>query len=300
MILITGSRGFIGSALKIKLMDLHFDIIEVNSQNNGINNPKIFEGLLSQDITHVFHLAGKTFIPESWKMPATYYTTNVFGTQNVLEFCRKNKASLTFVSAYIYGNPETLPIREDNAIRPNNPYAQSKYLAEQLCEFYAREFDLKINVIRPFNAYGIGQDKRFLIPSIINQALHEDSIKLHDLSPKRDYVYLSDLVNALICSMLFIDNVSVYNIGSGNSISVKNIVDAVQNLLGTDKPTISEGILRKNEVYETVADITRANIELNWYPKYSFSEGLKQILEHELKIISEMKTDSPFTKIKSF
>lgn len=177
MILITGSRGFIGHALKPKLKDLHFDIIEVNSQNGGINNPKRFEGLLSQDITHVFHLAGKTFIPESWKTPANFFTTNVFGTQNVLEFCRKKKASLTFVSAYIYGNPEMLPIREDNAICPNNPYAQSKYLAEQLCQFYAREFDLKVNIIRPFNAYGIGQDKRFLIPSIINR--HYIKIQLY-------------------------------------------------------------------------------------------------------------------------
>lgn len=300
MILITGSRGFIGHALKAKLKDLNFDIIEVNSQNGGINNSKTFEGLLSHNITHIFHLAGKTFIPESWKVPANFFTTNVFGTQNVLEFCRKKNISLTFVSAYIYGNPETLPIREDNAICPNNPYAQSKYLAEQFCQFYTREFDLKVNIIRPFNAYGIGQDKRFLIPSIINQALHKDSIKLHDLSPKRDYVYLSDLVDALVCSMTFIDNVSVYNIGSGYSIGVKDIVSNVQRLLGTDKPVISEGILRKNEIYEIVADITRANRELNWYPKHSFSQGLKQIIEYELKTISEMKTDAQCIKIGNF
>ncbi|MBE7445045.1 MAG: NAD-dependent epimerase/dehydratase family protein [Planctomycetia bacterium] len=287
MILITGSRGFIGSALKAKLINLHFDIIEVNSQKGGINNPKTFEGLLSQDITHVFHLAGKTFVPDSWKIPDTYFTTNVFGTQNVLEFCRKYKISLTFVSAYVYGKPETLPIAENCTIRPNNPYAQSKYLAEHLCRFYAQEFNLKVNIIRPFNAYGIGQDKRFLIPSIINQALHDNAIILHDLSPKRDYIYLSDLIDALILSMTYIQNASVYNIGSGNSISVKDIVSTVQKILGTDKPVISKEMPRKNEIFNIIADITKANKELNWYPRHSFRDGLKQIVEYELTYLKK-------------
>lgn len=283
-VLLTGSTGFIGSALKSKLSDLNFGIVEINSEKGGVTNTEIFDGLLSKDITHVFHLAGKTFVPESWEQPSIYYKVNVSGTQNVLEYCRKNKANLIYISAYLYGQPDKLPVAEDSSVRPNNPYAHSKYLAEQLCEFYSREFDVKINIIRPFNAYGIGQSKNFLISSIIDQAMYDDEIKVKDLFPKRDYVYLSDLVEALICSMTFNDGISVYNIGSGYSISVKGVVDVVQEILGTNKPVISDGIPRKNEINNVIADITKANTELNWYPRYSFYDGIKQIIDNELII----------------
>jgi nucleoside-diphosphate-sugar epimerase len=281
-VLLTGATGFIGSALKLKLNDLNFNVVEINSANGGITNSEIFNGLLSHDFTHVFHLAGKTFVPESWERPSLYIKVNVYGTQNVLEFCRKKGLSLTFVSAYLYGRPEILPIAEGSRIWPNNPYAHSKYLAEQLCEFYSKEFDLKVNIIRPFNAYGIGQDKRFLIPSIINQALNEDRIRLKDLAPRRDYVYLEDLVDGLICSLACKEKYSVYNMGSGDSISVKGVVDVVQEILGTKKPVISDGKPRKNEIDNVIADTTRANTELKWYPKYSFHDGIKEIIDHGL------------------
>jgi nucleoside-diphosphate-sugar epimerase len=285
-LLLTGSTGFIGSTLKSKLMEHGFDIAEINSGNGGVTNPETFEGLWSQSVAHVFHLAGRTFVPESWETPATYTKINVYGTQNVLEFCRKKGVSLTFVSTYLYGRPDSLPVAEDSPIRPNNPYAHSKYLAEQLCSFYAREFHLRVNIIRPFNAYGIGQDRRYLIPSVIDQALHGEAIRVADLSPKRDYVHVEDLVDALICSMTHKGKSSVYNIGSGSSISVQGVVDIVQEILGTDKPVISRGSIRKNEIHDVIADTTRARTELNWYPKYSFYQGIKQIIENEAIINS--------------
>lgn len=121
-VLLTGSTGFIGSALKSKLSDLNFGIVEINSEKGGVTNTEIFDGLLSKDITHVFHLAGKTFVPESWEKPTIYYKVNVSGTQNVLEYCRKNKANLIYISAYLYGQPDKLPVAEDSPVRPNNPY----------------------------------------------------------------------------------------------------------------------------------------------------------------------------------
>ncbi len=285
MLLLTGSSGFIGSALKSRLRELSFDIVETCSENGGVTNPETFFPLLFQDVTHVFHLGGKTFVPESWEEQAAYFRTNVSGTQNVLELCRKTQAGLTFVSAYLYGQPDTLPVSESSPIRPNNPYAQSKHLAEQLCGFYAREYGVKVNIIRPFNVYGPGQDKRFLIPSIIEQALAAPTIKLKDLSPKRDYVYLDDLLDALVLTMSCTDSLSVYNIGSGYSISVRGVVDAVQEVLETDKPVVSEQITRRNEMDDVIADITRANTELNWYPKRSFHEGIRRIIQHEQRKI---------------
>lgn len=281
-LLLTGSTGFIGSTLKLKLRELGFDIVEINSANGGVTNPGVFDGLWSEGISHVFHLAGRTFVPESWETPAVYTKINVYGTQNVLEFCRKKGVSMTFVSTYLYGRPDSLPISEDSPLRPNNPYAHSKYLAEQLCAFYAREFNVRVNIIRPFNAFGIGQDRRYLIPSVINQALAGDAIRVTDLVPRRDYIYVEDLVDALICSMTHKEKSSVYNIGSGFSMSVQGVIDVVQEILGTDKPVVSGGNVRRNEINDVIADTTRAHTELNWYPKYSFYEGIKQIIENEM------------------
>ena len=99
----------------------------------------------------------------------------------------------------MYGIPKKLPVSEDDDILPNNPYAHSKYLAEQLCEFYAKEFKLKITIIRPFNVYGIGQKEEFLMPLIIKQVLNDETIKVQNINPKRDYIYLDNLINAFNC-----------------------------------------------------------------------------------------------------
>lgn len=286
-ILLTGATGFLGKALKKRLEGKNYNVIGTDSRHGDIADKKTFEIFRPENISHVFHLAGKTFVPDSWIDPASFYKINVMGTENVLEYCRKKNAPLTFVSAYIYGQPKTLPISEDHEIIPDNAYAHSKYLAEQLCLFYSREFDVKVNIIRPFNAYGIGQNNKFLIPSIIDQALNMDSIRLKDLSPKRDYIYLDDLIDALIFSISSKNSISVYNIGSGYSISVQGVVDVVQEILGTDKPVISEETTRKNEIHDVIADITRANTELNWYPRYSFYDGIKQIISYERENLAD-------------
>lgn len=281
MILITGASGFIGRALTNKLSLLNHEIIEINSKGGGVTNKKIIDALLHEDITYVFHLAGKTFVPESWQKPYDFYSLNVSGTLNVLEFCKKKDVGLTYISSYLYGIPKQLPIKEDAPVNPNNPYAHSKFLAEQLCDFYVCEFGVKANILRPFNVYGIGQDKNFLIPYIIDQALNNDIIQLKDLAPRRDYVYLLDLVDALICSMENKDKSSVYNIGSGVSISVQEVVDVVSGVLSIKKPVLSEEVIRKNEINNVVADITKARNELNWQPRFSFNDGIQQIIDFE-------------------
>ena len=282
MILVTGARGFIGSALRKRLVNLGYKICEINSENGGVINPEVFAGLTSQDITHVFHLAAKIFIPKSWELPDLFFMTNVAGTQNVLEFCRKKGIALTYVSSYLYGQPEHLPIDENSPIRPNNPYAQSKYMAEQLCSFYAREFGVQVTILRPFNVYGIGQDKNFLIPSIIYQALHEEAIHVKTLSPKRDYIYLDDILEALICAMNFKNNKgSIFNIGSGFSVRVQEVVGIVQEIVGTDKPVVSEETTRKGEIQDVIADISKSSTELNWHPGFSFYDGIRQIVSYE-------------------
>lgn len=282
MILVTGARGFIGSALTNKLVNRGYEICAVNSENGGVTNPEVFAGLLRQDMSHVFHLAAKIFVPKSWEFPDLFFMTNVAGTQNVLEFCRKKGVALTYVSSYLYGRPEQLPIKENSTLRPNNPYAQSKYMAEQLCSFYAREFGLQVTILRPFNVYGIGQDKNFLIPSIVHQTFYEEAIHVKTLSPKRDYIYLDDIVEALICAMNFTNNTgSIFNIGSGLSVSVQEVVDIIQEVAETNKPVVSEETTRKGEIEDVIADISKASSELNWHPRFSLHDGIRQIVSYE-------------------
>ena len=282
-ILITGASGFIGRALVSKLKVQGRDVVSVDSADGDIANQQTLAKFAPQDIAHVFHLAGKTFVPDSWDDPQSFCHTNVQGTINVLEYCRKSRTPLTYVSAYVYGHPDALPIREDSAIRPSNPYALTKRLAEQACEFYAAEHDLQVATIRPFNVYGIGQGANFLIPSIINQVLDSGAkIVVKDLQPKRDYVYLEDLLKALLATLnTNSKGYNVYNIGSGVSLSVKEVIDVVQDVAGTHKKIICENLVRTNELMDVVADISKAGNDLGWHPEYSFRAGIENIIRSE-------------------
>lgn len=288
-VLITGSRGFVGSALRERLLSEGYRVLEMDLDYD-ITMPESFSRFDEEKPDHVFHLAGKTFVPESWEDPLSFYRTNVSGTMNVLDFCRKNGASLTYVSAYLYGQPERLPISENHTIKPNNPYAHSKYLAEQLCEFYAKEFGVKTFIIRPFNIYGPSQSSKFLIPHIIRQALEEDEIKVKNLEPKRDFLFIDDLIEVLFMSMSSDKGFAVYNIGSGSSLSVAEIIGIVQEVTGFDKKVVSENEIRKNEINDVVADISKAEEELGWLPEFNFKAGIVRILEN-------MKSNGCYTPI---
>ena len=277
-ILITGSSGFIGKNLKAALQKKGFLIEEFNSTQGDIATVK----LNFKNISHVFHLAGKSFVPDSWKDPEEFKRVNAEGTRNVLEFCKEAGASITFISSYIYGIPHTLPISEMHPVNPSNPYAESKKLAEDLCLEYSKKFKIPVTIIRPFNIYGKNQPDHFLIPEIIKQ-LNDDSlseITLQDLNPKRDYLYMDDFVNAII--VLF-ENKSqgIYNLGSGYSMSVQEIVDTVFKVSGGSKQVKSNQAVRKNEIPDVVADIFKVKKETGWEPKVSFEEGIKRIIEPE-------------------
>lgn len=277
-ILITGSNGFIGSALSIQLEKMGFTIITFNSVDGDISDFNFISKFENVKIDYIFHLAAKSFIPDSWNNPLKFYKTSILGTGNILEFCRVKNIPLTFVSAYLYGEPNQLPISENDKINANNPYAHSKFLAEELCKFYSENFNIKISIARPFNIYGKNQNENFLIPYIIKQLLVENEIIIKDLTPKRDYLYLDDLIDGLIKTMDCKHTFSIFNFGSNTSISVKEIIETIQETMGTNKKVIDEKIRRKNEIMDVVADIKKAKKELEWTPKISFKDGIKYII----------------------
>jgi len=273
-ILITGSNGFIGRALVKRLSGLGFVTIGFDIANGDVAEEGTLTHLEKEDISYVFHLAGKTFIPESWSHPFSFYRTNVLGTANVLEFCRKTGAGLTYVSSYLYGNPEYLPVDESHPVKAYNPYSHTKLVAEEICRYYHDQFNLGISILRPFNAYGPGQSEQFLIPELIRKMMDPQIafIEVMDLRPKRDFVFIDDLVEALYLS---IDGPrGIYNVGSGSSVSVKEVLQEIRTITGKDKPIRNKGIERPNEIFDLYADISKISHDLNWKPRISIHEGI--------------------------
>lgn len=281
-VLVTGATGFIGRALATSLGAKGWEVLAMGSSDGDIADQNTFKPFAHHEVDHVFHLAGRSFVPDSWKNPHLFCQTNVLGTINVLELCNAKRIPLTYISSYVYGQPETLPIAEGSPSRPSNPYALTKRLAEEACEFYARAYDLPITVVRPFNVYGTGQADRFLIPAIVRQALGDSNeIVVKDLTPKRDYVHVDDLIAALVATLQNPVRYRVFNIGSGSSRSVQEVIGTVQELAGTRKPVVCRNEVRANELVDVVADITAAWNGLGWRPRISFQSGIDNIIRSE-------------------
>lgn len=274
-VLVTGSDGFIGRALVDRLRDAGRHVIAHGRAFGDIARDGAFD--MPEAVESVIHLAARTFVPASWDQPVPLLQTNVMGTARVLEFCRSKQATLVYVSAYLYGEPERLPISESAPIRPNNPYALSKHLAEQLCRFYAENLAVPATIIRPFNAYGPGQDRKFLIPKILEDVRDRHAIEVEDLEPRRDLVFIDDLIEAIAtASARKSPAFDVFNIGSGASHSVAEIIATIQEVAGTNLEVKSRGSKRRNEISDVVADTAHARNVLGWEPRVSLTEGIRQ------------------------
>jgi len=273
--LVTGAAGFIGAALTRALSRAGHDVIALGRSDGDVTEKATWARLPA--VAHVFHLAARSYVPDSWRDPTAFFHTNVTGAIQALEYCRANGAHLVFASGYVYGPPTRLPIREDDPTAPNNPYALSKFLAEQICAFYAATGQ-PVTVVRPFNIFGPGQRRAFLIPTIIDQVRKAGEIRIKDLTPRRDYVFLDDLVTALIATIDKPAGYRLFNIGAGVSHSVAEVIDTIQSAAGTRLPVVSEETPRANEIPDVRADITRAQTILGWSPRYSLAEGIARML----------------------
>ena len=274
VVLVTGADGFIGSHL----------VRELESRAYAVRTHKLADGDIASgelpypDCRHVFHLAARSFVPDSWTDPVDFYRVNVLGTVNVLELCRRTGASLTYISSYVYGTPRSLPVGEDHPLQAFNPYSHTKILAEETCRFYAQQHGLRICLIRPFNIYGAGQESRFLIPMLVRQAASaSDVIEVADERPRRDFLYVTDLIRLLLATIES-DCAGAYNAGSGVSVSIAEIVDILNRFLPAPKMLRSRGERRPQEVLDVRADIGKARRELNWTPAVDLEQGLRLIL----------------------
>ena len=278
-VLISGASGFIGTHLNSALRKSKtVNSIALYREDNNLINGKIS---VEDKIDSVIHLAGLSFIPDALKNPHKMYHDNYLLTLNMLEFCRKKGIEeFIFMSSYVYGKPEYLPINEDHPTNIENPYGRSKLICEEICKAYSKDHGIKVIILRPFNIFGQHQDKRFLIPTIIKQIKeNSDLIVLEDLQPKRDYLYVKDLVALLelIINKEKKELVSIYNVGSGCSHSVQELATKILQAYNCDKQIKELGNTRQNEVLDCVADITNIEKDYNWRPRYSLEEGIKDM-----------------------
>ena len=283
-ILVTGSSGFVGKNLveELKRQDAEvFTLTDHDGRRIDIRDQQSVKRIMNEirNIDIVYHLAAITSVPFSFENPRETYDVNVLGTLNILELCRLcNAEKIVFASSYVYGQPQYMPIDEEHPLQPANPYARSKVLGEELCRAYNADFGVKSVILRPFNIYGVGQSKNFLIPSIIAQ-LRYGKIELKDPEPKRDFIYISDVIEAYIKAGEFNGDFDVFNIGGGKSYSVEEIVDRIVCLYGKNVKVGYSGERRKHEVMDTVADIRKAKELMDWTPTVPLDEGLQRTMK---------------------
>lgn len=271
-ILITGSKGFIGKRLKIFLKEQEHSVSEYNLD---VVKPINFKG----DVDVVVHLAAKTSSQESIKNPLETFRVNFIGTLNVLEFAKGKNIKVIFPSTSGVYKQEDNPVTEDSELMPFNPYVESKYLADELCRFYARVNSVKCIVLRIFNVYGAPTRDWTLMQTIMQDLLDGRESELSSPDNVRDYVHLDDVMSAFEAAINYSSksNFEIFNIGSGIGYSVKQIVAILSKEFGNGAK-VKYTSFREGELKCIVADISKAKKILKWEPNVSINDGIRRMI----------------------
>ena len=233
----------------------------------------------------VFHLAAVIAIPYSYVNPRDYFETNVLGTLNVLQACRSAEVRRVVhtSTSEVYGNAEEFPITETHPVTAHSPYAASKIGADQLALSFQRSFEVPVTVLRPFNTFGPRQSARAVIPTIITQALNGGPVRIGSLEPRRDLTYVTDTVAGFIAAAEAKGGVGeTLQLGTGDDVSVADLIDAVGSLLGRELDVVQEEVRirpEKSEVVRLVSDPTRMRELTGWQPTTSLSDGLQSTMK---------------------
>lgn len=316
-VLVTGGAGYIGSHATYALIEKGYEVVIIDNLKKGFESnihPKakfynvdicnqdeinnVFEK--EKDIEAIMHFAGLIIVPESIEKPLKYFDVNTNGVWNLLNVA-KNFNIKTFIfssTAAVYGDAKKYPIYEDDVKNPINPYGQSKLAAEFLIQSWAKAYQRNFVIFRYFNVAGSHQSGKIgikgkslthLVPLVIDAALDlnktfyifGNNYETKDGTCIRDFVHVNDLVNAHILGMEWsIKNKSsdIFNLGTGNGYSVKEVLDITKNELKIDiKYEIAQP--RAGDPPKLYSDISRVKNALKWEPRYS----LKEIILSEYK-----------------
>jgi UDP-glucose 4-epimerase len=309
-VLVTGGAGYIGSFMVKRLLDDGHDVVVADSLERGhessldsratfakgnLLDKSFVDGLFSEHTFDcVMHFAAFIAVGESMQKPGLYFKDNVFTTVALLEAMKDHNVTRFIFSSTgtVYGTPSINPIPETHSKKPENPYAESKYMVENILHWYYAVHGLGSAVLRYFNASGaaldgsLGEDhdpETHLIPNAIKAALTNsefrlfgDDYKTKDGTCVRDYIHVLDLVEAHVLTLKKLEEKNgeyVYNVGTGTGSTNKEVVDMVKKISGIDFPvSISEK--RPGDVAETVADSSKIKEEIGFEIKYSDLETI--------------------------
>jgi len=305
-VLITGASGFIGSHTVESALDRGYSVrvfLRYNSTGyvgnlrflgKKLKEIEIFWGDIRdytsvlravKGVDYVIHLAAQISVPYSFQNPIDFAMNNVVGTTNILKAsveCGISKFVYTSTSEIFGGSNE--PLNEDSLRIPKSPYSASKVGADAMVKSFFYTYDLNTLILRPFNTFGPRQSIRALIPWIIYQGLRSEKVKLGNLEPKRDFTYVKDTVEGILLSLeKETEGGDEINLGTGRSFSVMEVVEVVSKVLGKDlKVEVEEKFKRpkKAEVFNLIADNSKAKRVLGWEPKWSFEEGVRETVEY--------------------
>ena len=272
--LVTGAKGFIGKRLCIDLEAHGAEVFEHDLDVGDLTQPNVLDVYPPCDI--VYHLAAMTYVPKSWEETQRFLQVNLMGTVTVLEYCRKHRARLVMMSTYVYGEPQYLPVDEKHSVHAVSPYHESKLLCEHLCGFYHNNFDINVVIVRPFNIYGLGQSSVFLLPKVMEQVLDpvKETVEVFDLTPKRDYIYVDDVVRALRLAQSCPEGLHVLNLGTGVSVAVKEAIETIMRVADIHKPILETAQRRTGEISDCRADAALAQKLIGFTAGYSLEDGI--------------------------
>jgi UDP-glucose 4-epimerase len=297
--LVTGGCGFIGSHLVEHLISEGFDVNVLDNMSTGrkanlehikqSNKITIFEGELQDstivrdsmiDCDYVFHLAALADIVPSIVNPLGYFSTNVSGTVNLLEVARKFKIKKFVYSASssCYGIPDIYPTPEISEIRPQYPYAFTKWAAEQAVMHWGKVYGLPVVSLRLFNVFGTRSRTSGTYGAVFGVFLAQKLAGkpltiVGDGSQTRDFTYVTDVANAFLKAAQSDVINEIFNVGSRNTYSINQLT----SLLGGEITYIPK---RPGEPDCTFADTKKIESSLNWTPEVSFEQGVKNMLEN--------------------
>jgi UDP-glucose 4-epimerase len=232
----------------------------------------------------VVHLAAIHFIPECNADPARTVRVNVEGTLSVLLACQACgvKHTLFASSGAVYAD-SAAPLAEDSAVAPVDVYGLSKRMAEDLCSWMALTRGLPVTIFRLFNVYGPRETNAHIIPEIIGQLKRGDTLRLGNVKPVRDYIYVSDVAAALgALADIIPQPLRVLNLSSGHSASVEKLIDRIGRLLDRRIDVIIEpGRFRPADKQIQTADIAAIAKIAAWRPAVDLDGGLRALLQYE-------------------
>ncbi len=301
-VLVTGCAGFIGSHLTEKLLSEGFKVVGIDAftpyysraikernMSSFIDNDnfEFYEAnlinynlkQLLHGISTVYHLAAQPGVRYSWEGFKEYVNNNILATQRLLEACRENDTKIVFASSSsVYGNAK-LPENEKTPLNPKSPYALTKEFDEKLCTLYHETYGLNAIMLRFFTVYGPRQRPDMAINIFTHKLLSGEPIEIYgDGRQKRDFTYVSDIVEGNFLAGTSKIKFDTFNIGTGNSITINKLIKLLGDVAGVDPLVVHVG-KAAGDVRDTRASIAKAKKKLGYSPKVKIKDGIKKYIE---------------------